>query len=236
MNNRRYREIADVIAGRIYSGEYKPGARLPSERALAAAFSIGRPVLREALIALELHGLIEARQGAGIYVRTWENQPLRVNVFDRGVSPFELLDARCMIEGEIAAEAAGIITDRELLGLQHTLQQMKDSSTDMDEYERYDREFHIQIARAARNTALTAVIDSLWALHTRGVLWNQLHRFTPAAKLLGDRLDEHLAIYEALKRRDPEGARSAMRVHLRRARATLMAAAEAMKKEDAEGA
>lgn len=235
MTNRRYKQIADDIAKKIYSGEYAVGQRLPPERDLAEMFSVGRPVLREALIALELHGLVAVRQGAGIYVLPWQNQPLRVNIFDRGVSPFELLDARCMIEGEIVAEAARIITDRELLGLQQEIQRMKDSFTNMEEYEKHDREFHMLIARAARNTALTAVIDSLWALHTRGVLWNQLHRFTPPEKLHGDRLDEHLAIYDALKRRDPGGARDAMRDHLKRAKTTLMAAADALKAEGASG-
>lgn len=236
MGNRRYKQIADTIAEKIYSGEYKVGERLPPERDLAEAFSIGRPVLREALIALELYGLVTIRQGAGIYVQPWQNQPLRVNIFDRGVSPFELIDARCMIESEIAAEAARIITDREVLGLQHAIQSMKDNLTNLEEYERHDRTFHILIARAARNTALTAVIDSLWALHTRGVLWNQLHRFIPPEKLHGDRLDEHLAIYDALKRRDPDGARTAMRDHLRRAKATLMAAADALQQAGEEKA
>jgi DNA-binding FadR family transcriptional regulator len=234
LSTRRYKQIADIIAEKIYSGEYKIGERLPPERVLAEAFSIGRPVLREALIALELYGLVAVRQGAGIYVQPWQNQPLRVNIFDRGVSPFELIDARCMIESEIAAEAATIITDRELLGLQHAIQHMKDSFTDLERYEKHDREFHILITKAARNTALTAVIESLWALHTRGVLWNQLHRFTPAQKLHGDRLDEHLAIYDALKRHDPGGAREAMKVHLKRAKATLMAAADALKAQNAE--
>ena len=231
MKHRRYKQIADIIAEKIYSGEYKVGQRLPPERDLAENFSIGRPVLREALIALELSGLVAVRQGAGIYVQPWQNQPLRVNIFDRGVSPFELIDARCLIEAEIAAEAATIITDRELLGLQHAIQQMKDSFTNLEQYEKHDREFHILITKAARNTALTAVIDSLWALHTRGALWNQLHRFTPPEKLHGDRLDEHLAIYDALKRRDANGAREAMRVHLKRAKQTLMSAADALKEQ-----
>jgi DNA-binding FadR family transcriptional regulator len=190
--------------------------------------------MREALIALELYGLVVVRQGSGIYVQPWYNQPLRVNIFDRGVSPFEILGARCIIESEIAAEAAKIITDRELIGLQHAIQKMKDNFTNLDEHEKYDREFHILISKAARNTALTAVIDSLWALHTRGILWNQLYRFTPPEKLHGDRLDEHLAIYDALKRRDPSDAREAMRTHLDRAIRTLMAAADSLKNQAAE--
>lgn len=231
MSERRYKQVADSIAEKIYSGEYRIGQRLPAERKLAETLHVGRPVLREALIALELYGLVEVRRGAGIYIGRWQNQPLRVNIFDRGISPFDLIDARCIIECEIAAEAAKIITDREILGLQQVIQKMKDSFTDLERYEMDDREFHILITKAARNTALTAVIDSLWALHTRGALWNQLHRFIPAEKLHGDRLDEHLAIYDALKRHDPEDARQAMKVHLTRAKETLMSAAKKLQDE-----
>lgn len=226
MTTRRYKIVADAIAEKIYSGEYRIGQRLPTERELAEQFETSRPMIREALIALELYGLISVRQGAGIYVQAWQNQPLRVNIFDRGVSPFELLDARRMIEGELVAAAAAIITDRELLALEQLIQKMKDSFNQLEKYEQYDRQFHVQIAKAARNTALTAVIDSLWALHTRGQLWSQLHRFIPSQKLHGDRLDEHRAIYDALQRRNPEDARRAMHEHLQRARETLMTAAD----------
>jgi GntR family transcriptional repressor for pyruvate dehydrogenase complex len=225
LGERRYKQIADSIAERIYSGHYRIGERLPTERELAEEFSVGRPVLREALIALELYGLIEVKRSSGIFVSSWQNQPLKVNIFDRGISPFELIDARIIIECEIAAEAAKIITDREIVSLQHLIQKMKDNISDIERYEQDDRDFHILIARAARNTALTAVIESLWALHRRGLLWSQLHRFIPREKLHGDRLDEHLAIYDALKHHDPTSAREAMRIHLARAKDTLMKAA-----------
>ena len=61
-----YRQVADTIMASIQSGDYKPGARLPSERDLAASFKVSRPTIREAMIALEIRGLVEARQGSGI--------------------------------------------------------------------------------------------------------------------------------------------------------------------------
>jgi GntR family transcriptional repressor for pyruvate dehydrogenase complex len=229
MNARLYKQIADRIAERIYSGRYKIGERLPTERELAEEFDIGRPVIREALIALELYGLVLIRQGAGIYVQPWQNQPLKVNIFDRGLNPFELIDARRIIECETAAAAAVIINERELLDLQHCLQKMKESHSDLGRYSIHDREFHTAIARAVRNSALSAIVDSLWALYTRGRYVEQYAKFMPREKLHGDRLDEHIAIYSALERHDPEGARTAMETHLKRSKSTLMEAAERMR-------
>jgi GntR family transcriptional repressor for pyruvate dehydrogenase complex len=232
MHERLYRQVADAIAGQIYAGKYKVGERLPTERDLAARFSIGRPVIREALIALELYGIVSIRQGAGIHVLPWQNQPLKVNIFDRGMNPFELIDARRMIECETAAAAAVIISDRELLELQRVMQQMKECRADLELYVVHDREFHTAIARAARNSAVTAIVDSLWALHTRGAHSRQIAKYMPREKLHGDRFDEHVAIYSALERHDPEGARAAMETHLKRAKATLLEAAERMRADE----
>jgi DNA-binding transcriptional regulator YhcF (GntR family) len=65
---RLYRQIAEQIRGLIRSGEYRPGARLPPERDLAKQLGVSRPSVREALIALEVEGLVEVRIGSGIYV------------------------------------------------------------------------------------------------------------------------------------------------------------------------
>ena len=64
---RLYLEVAGQIETLIRSGEIKPGERLPSERDLAASFEVSRPTIREAMIALEIAGLVEIRTGSGIY-------------------------------------------------------------------------------------------------------------------------------------------------------------------------
>lgn len=229
MNDRLYRQVADAIADEIYAGKYKVGARLPTERELARQFKLGRPVIREALIALELFGMVSIRHGAGIYVEPWQNQPLKVNIFDRGVNPFAVIDARLIVEPEVAAAAAVIISDRELLDLRAIIQHMIDSYRDLPSYSFYDREFHITIARAGRNAPLIGVIDCLWALHGVRGYWRQLREYMPRDKLQGERLDEHMAIHSALERHDPDGVRAAMENHLKRAKATLLDAAERMR-------
>src|SRR5512137_2036057 len=103
---RLYRQIADQIAALIRRGEYRPGARLPPERDLAKNLGVSRPSVREALIALEVEGFVEVRVGSGVYV-TGSRKPATGRLAlppDSG--PFELIDARRLIESECAALAA----------------------------------------------------------------------------------------------------------------------------------
>ena len=67
-SQRLYRQIAGQLSTLIASGEFAPGARLPSERDLAVQLGVSRPSVREALIALEVEGKVEVRVGAGIFV------------------------------------------------------------------------------------------------------------------------------------------------------------------------
>src|SRR3954470_6781488 len=98
---RLYEQIAHQLASAISAGKYEIGQRLPSERELAQSFSVSRPTLREAIIALELDELVEVRAGSGGYVTNREPPTGQAGVKDIG--PFELLEARRAIEGEACA-------------------------------------------------------------------------------------------------------------------------------------
>ena len=63
---RLYEQISQKLAKAIAEGEYEVGQRLPSERELAQSFGISRPTVREAIIALELDGLVQVRLGSGV--------------------------------------------------------------------------------------------------------------------------------------------------------------------------
>ena len=104
---RLYRQIADQIRGLIRSGEFAAGARLPPERVLAKQLGVSRPSVREALIALEVEGLVEVRIGSGIYVLAQDGTPAGEGADgDAPAGPFELMRARYTIESECAALAA----------------------------------------------------------------------------------------------------------------------------------
>ena len=114
-SRRLYEQVADQIGALIRAGEFAPGQRLPAERDLAKSLRVSRPVVREAMIALEIGGLIEVRVGAGAFVR---DQPLAPAApINTGHSPSDILSARMLIEGETAALAAARATPLDLAAI-----------------------------------------------------------------------------------------------------------------------
>ena len=96
---RLYRQIADQIHALIVGGEYAPGSRLPPERTLAKQLGVSRPSVREALIALEVEGMLDVRVGSGIYV-TQPGERGGHEPLNDPTGPFEVISARGLIEGE----------------------------------------------------------------------------------------------------------------------------------------
>ena len=153
---RLYRQIADQLRQLIQSGEFAMGTRLPPERDLAAKMGVSRPSVREALIALEVEGLIEVRMGSGIFVIGRES----VRMLDNAPGPLEIIRARKLIEGELAAVAARS-KDRSLVGdLNESLREMERDIAARTLPIHGDRSFHIRIAQASDNSVLQAVVTA----------------------------------------------------------------------------
>jgi len=212
---RLYRQIADQIATLIRRGEYKPGDRLPPERDLAVRLGVSRPSLREALIALEVEGYVEVRIGSGVYVADAQKEARR-QVLPPDSGPFELIDARRLIESECAALAAKHATAAQLRQMKSALASMsrdrKKHVVPLDG----DHVFHLRIAEASGNSALALVVRTLWAQRTGPLFLRLEHHFdTPA--LWSAAIDEHQAVLDAIEARDPAAARAAMRRHLQMA-------------------
>ena len=148
---RLYRQIAAQITELIASGEFPPGARLPAERDLASSLGVSRASVREAIISLEIGGLVEVRVGTGIFV-TSPAAPSQATR-DAGPGPFELLQARKLIEGEIAAVAATKASQPDLDLLRQSLQRMEAHVEDFAVREASDREFHLGIAKVVGSSA-----------------------------------------------------------------------------------
>jgi DNA-binding FadR family transcriptional regulator len=230
VSGKLYRRLADSIAAEIEAGKYNVGERLPTERELAEQFGVSRPSLREALIALEMLGMIEARHGLGIYV-TRAQLPLTAATYDFEIGAFELIEARRLFEGEAAALAAATIDDEALAELERLLELMSDE--DELKGEDADREFHMVIARATGNGAIIATIENLWELRNRSALArNILTRARGAG--LQPRIVEHRRVLDALKAHDPAEARQAMRDHLERVIEHLLHATETEAMEKAQ--
>lgn len=138
---RLYRVVSNRIEELIRAENIEAGERLPPERELATKLGISRTSLREALIALELGGVVEVRSGSGVYI--WETKAPLATAPAAGPGPFELLAARRMLEVEIAALAARQATDAQIDAILVTVEEMERHHEDFNENESADRNFHL---------------------------------------------------------------------------------------------
>lgn len=217
---RLYQRIAGQIADLIGTGEWQPGERLPPERDLAAKLGVSRPTVREAMIALELSSLVEIRPGAGIYVRgpaPAQSAAASVADDDVGPSPFDLIAARRLIEGEIAAVAAERVTSGELDGLLAAIDKMdgdiEAGSQRVSSQQDGDFLFHVRLAAATRNASLESIVGQLWEDMRRPIFAALSQRFH-LPENARQAASEHRVVVERLAARDSTGARAAMHQHL----------------------
>ncbi len=229
---RLYRDIAQQLETMIKSGEFAAGTRLPGERELAKLFGVSRPPLREALLALEIAGLVDVRVGSGVWVveragvgsavsaagsrEVGDSESGRSGVGDsEEPGPFELIKAREVLEGEIAALAAVAATPSDLEGIHETIGLMKEENARQASEQEADRLFHLRIAAATGNSAFVHLMRSLWEFRY-GPMWVKIEEHFLTPKRRAQTVKDHQAVYEALRARDPQRARDAMHAHLRR--------------------
>jgi DNA-binding FadR family transcriptional regulator len=209
---RAYRAVAKRIEEIIRDEKIPPGGRLPSERELATRLNVGRALVREAMIALELSGIVEVRLGSGVYVS--EQRHIAPAMHEIGSGPFEILSARRLIESEIAAVAARMATDSAIDAILNAVNDMERFYSDRKRNEEADRTFHLAIAKATGNTAFVEVVECLW--NQRGRLWSKMDEHFHTDELRHATLADHRRILEAIATRDAAGAKRAMRAHLER--------------------
>lgn len=204
-----YRKIVQAITTDIANGVFAVGSRLPAERDLTERFQVSRPTIREAMIALEMKGLVEARKGSGVFVLTSTSELDQ----ELDIGAFEITEARRLLEGEVAAVAATEITEQQLTELRNLLSEM--AQDDMNAAEDADRRFHISIAEATGNAVIIAAVTDFWDMRFRSPLAREV---LLKAGSLGteSRMTEHGRILNALEARSPIDARNAMRDHLSR--------------------
>lgn len=209
---RLYRQIADQLRSLLERGEYAVGARLPPERDLALQLGVSRPSVREALIALEVEGLVEVRMGSGIYALAFDAAPApRALSAEEG--PLETIRARQLIESGLAAHAAQHMKKAQIAGLRNAVALMRHELDGGHLAWRGDRLFHVRLAEAAENAVLLRIVGELHdARHNR--LAEQLISHFETERSWRAAIVEHLAVIEAIASRSPEAAREAMASHL----------------------
>ena len=216
---RLYRQIAGQLRTLIASGEFRPGSRLPAERDLAKQFGVSRPSVREALIALEVEGAIDVRTGSGIYVMQPGLQPATdvASAPDPAEwGPLELMRARELVEGEVAALAARHARRPQIAAMSGALDQMQQQADAGIVPRAGDEAFHTAVAQACGNEVLRDTVHGYWQARS-GPLFEKLgdHFENPASWSAA--LVEHAAVLEAIRAHDAAAARTAMQSHLKKA-------------------
>lgn len=210
--DRLYIKIAEQLRGLIENDIYKPGDRFPAERALAEKLGVSRPTIREAMIALELSGIIEIRTGSGIYVSDKRHVTIP-RMTDKGIGPFEILEMRYILEPEICALAATKITDKQIVELHELIKEMEEEEKLPDATEKADCKFHLLIAEASQNSALYESVKWLWDLRSKSVLSNSFFQ-TIRKEGVHPSIEDHKKIALALSQRNAERASLAMKNHI----------------------
>lgn len=204
--NSLHDEVAARLRERIFAGELTPGSFL-DEVKLAEQLEISRTPLREALKVLTAEGLVRHEPRRGCFVAEVTEQDLD-----------EIFPVIALLEGRCAFEAAQNATDADLAVLEdlHDKLARHAKAKRINAYYETNYAIHEAIIALAGNRWLAGVIGDLRKI-LKLARQQQLH----APGRLEQSLSEHLAVFAALKARDPEGAEAAMRTHLTRQREAL---------------
>lgn len=228
ITSRLYQDIGNELKTLLKSGAYKIGDRLPPERYIAETFEVSRTVVREALIMLELENLVMVKKGSGVYIIGLPEDETTINSGsnsndDIDFGPFELLQARQLIESNIVAYAATQITKSEIMELRAILEQDRNVLEQgiLEDYSA-DELFHITIAKATKNAVFETLLADLWDKRRASKMWNKLHSRIQDHSYHKKWLYDHEKILQALQMRDAKAARHAMWQHLENVKQTLM--------------
>ena len=209
--------VRDLVDS-IVSGSARPGETLPPEALLAAEFAVSRTVIRESIKRVEEKGLIQVEQGRGTIVSPTNNwNLLDPDVLDAMIAHDaslgildEVVSVRALLESEMAATAASIVTDAQIEELRASLESQRASVDDLDAFPAGDVQFHATIMNVSQSRLGASISRILVA----AAMESHRYRGDFGNKYFKDTLEEHAAILKAISERDVAGAHEAMRRHI----------------------
>lgn len=217
--------VHETLLHSVLSGQVEPGARLPSEPALAALFQVSRPVVRQALERLRQEGLVASVRGSGTYVRELADRPPGVAAAPTGADLSRILhgmELRLVIEPEAAYLAAMRRTQADLQRMADMVEAFGRATERGEPTHAHDYGFHEAIAQATANPRLVEAMRTLEYDVSHAVrVWRHLGRLRTGMRMQ-DAVDEHQAMLGLIRAQDAEGARRAMRSHIEKARIRMM--------------
>jgi GntR family transcriptional regulator, transcriptional repressor for pyruvate dehydrogenase complex len=218
--DRLYEQVAEQIEKKIINEALKPGDRLPSERLLAKRLGVSRPVIREATRVLAVRGLVESRQGSGTYIKEISSEsaskPIEryLRLKDKINSFSNLHEIRKTLEIDIAGYAAERATEEDIKLLEKAIIDQEESKDDPEKFTQADHKYHAVLASATHNDLylllLSPITDIMLDFRMAAYISDPKNSIQGA-------LTFHSQILEKIKARDANGARQAMREHLKQA-------------------
>ncbi len=210
-------QVVEHVRALISSGEVHPGDRLPPERELARKLKISRSSLRAGIGFLSAMGVLKSRHGAGTFVSSGppalDSSSLTVLGALHGFLPWQMFEARIVLEANVAALAAERATDEHIAELAEEVAEMYASLDDPQEYLIHDVRFHRTIARASGNPILGALMETITAN-----LYDNRRLTAGHSQSLKESAEMHREIFRAIRSRNPVQARRTMEQHLNEAR------------------
>lgn len=210
---RAYLDVAQRLCALLAEDGFRSGDRIPAEADLMKRLGVGRPLLREAIVALHAGGQLVAKPGAGLFLlddprMEWssaESSP------DLGPSIIEQLETRLLVECELVELAAGLITSADLARLEALVAQMQ--ANDPVDDPLLGIEFHVTIARASGRSILAALVEAIFDLR-QGPMWRTLRQQMLRPEHYRRTIADRIVILQALKAGDGIAARNAMKTML----------------------
>lgn len=208
-------QVADVMAARIRAGRLAVGDKLPTEAAMVDQFSVSRTVVREALSRLKSLGLVESRQGSGVFVKEIGFSPLNFDA--KSVASrqavIQMVEVRRALEAEVAALAAQRRTKTDIRHIHKSIADLDKAVLAGGDGVLEDVQYHLAIAEAACNPFLMGTLQYLGQFlqgATRVTRANEARRDDFARQVR----DEHAVIGQAIEAGDSEAARRAAAAHM----------------------
>lgn len=219
-------EVVNEIKRLIQDGVFTSNTKLPPEKELGEMFGVGRSSIREALSMLAAADIVETRQGEGTFVRkidlTDYIHPLVLSMVAEKKQTLHLLETRRIVE-------LGTVELAAIRANESDFNEMKEALLDMEQQLKLGRTgmqadfaFHRAIAAASKNPVLIQVMENLSQLMKHSLeytLRQNTGKYAERRKLV---LQEHQDIFANLEKRDPQGAVSAMQIHLEKVRQKLL--------------
>ena len=206
------RAVRDYIKQYIVDNGLSGGAALPPEAQLADDMGVGRSSVREAVRALQSLGIVEARQGDGLYVREYNFDPVyetvQYGMRTDTTTQLELTQIRVLLESAAIEAAVERITPEQLDALDQLMVRWEARAAACQSENDLDEEFHDILYGAMGNTTLLKLLKAFWAAFAA-----YRDPTLDVPERIARSLAEHKAILEAVRERDPVEARRRLMIH-----------------------